>query len=280
MVFPLMINDQSIDISKLASIAEQAAIKAGEILREGFYTEIKTKMKTSRHDIVTIFDTECEKCIFSIINENFPDHVLLGEESGLSRDPRGKIVWIVDPLDGTMNFSRQIPIFTVSIAAVYNDQVLCGIVYQPMSNELFTAQKGHGSFLNGERIHVSSIDDVSHGVFVIGFPYAGESPQNLNYCFDLLKRGIPIRNLGSGALNMSYVAAGRFDGFWIPSLYSWDMAAAKLLIEEAGGKVTRQNGETFDNLAITTSFDILASNGHLHNKILETWKNIDQFQNY
>lgn len=275
-----MKNSPAIDIPELAAIAEHAAIKAGEILREGFYTEIKTKIKTSRHDVVTIFDTNSEECIFSIIREAFPDHALLGEESGLSTDPENNIVWIVDPLDGTMNFSRQVPIFTISIAAVYNNQVLCGVVYQPMSNEFFMAKKGGGAFLNGEKIHVSSTDDVSHGIFAIGFPYAGESPENLNYCFDLLKRGIPVRNLGSGALNMSYLAAGRFDGFWIPSLYSWDMAAAMLLVEEAGGKVTRQNGNSFDDLAITSSFDILASNGRLHDKILETWKNIDKFQNY
>lgn len=269
-----MTNEQPINISDLAFTAEQAAIKAGEILRQGFYTEFKTTAKSSHHDVVTIFDTRSEDCIFSIIHESFPDHVSLGEESGLSTDPQGKVVWIVDPLDGTMNFARQVPIFTISIAAVYNHQVLCGVVYQPMTSELFVAKKGGGAFLNGERIHVSSIKDISHGVYAIGFPYASkdESPIDLNVYFELLQKGVPIRNLGSGALNMSYIAAGRFDGFWIPSLHSWDMAAGLLLVEEAGGKVTHQNGKPFDNLAVTNSFDIVATNGYLHDQILDVIK--------
>lgn len=262
------------NISDLASLAEQAAIKAGEILREGFYTKVETTTKSSHHDVVTIFDTKSEECIFAMINQAFPDHVCFGEESGLSTDPHGKVVWIVDPLDGTMNFSRQIPIFTISIAAVYENQVLCGIVYQPMTGELFVAKKGSGAFLNGERIQVSTIDCLSHGVYAIGFPYVhpGESPANIDYCFELLRRGTPIRNIGSGALNMAYLAAGRFDGFWIPSLYSWDMAAGLLLVEEAGGKVTHQNGKPFDQLVVTHPFNILATNGLLHDKILEALK--------
>jgi myo-inositol-1(or 4)-monophosphatase len=260
------------DVSRLAYVAQQAAIKAGEILREGFYTKVQTTEKSSRHDVVTIFDTKAEECIFSVIEESYPEHVFLGEESGLSTNPQGKVVWIVDPLDGTLNFSRQIPIFTISIAAVYENQVLCGIVYQPMTSELFVAIKGKGATLNEEKIQVSSIKDVSHGVYAIGFPYVkpGESPSNVDYCFELLSRGTPIRNLGSGALNMSYLAAGRFDGFWIPSLYSWDMAAGILLIEEAGGKVTRQNGSPITQLVSTEPFDIIASNGYLHDSIIHS----------
>lgn len=263
--------DETIQISELAYVAEQAAIKAGEILREGFYTEVQTQTKTSRHDVVTIFDTESEEKIISTIHFAFPDHVFLGEESGLSTDPQGKVVWIVDPLDGTLNFSRQIPMFSISIAAVYNNQVLCGVVYQPMTEELFIAQKGKGSYLNGEKIHVSGTEDVSHGVYAVGFPYVepGKKPANVDFCFELLRHGVPIRNLGSGALNMSYLAAGRFDGFWIPYLYSWDMAAGLLLVQEAGGKVTHQNGKPFDNLVVTNSFDIVATNGYLHEKIVE-----------
>lgn len=269
-----MTYDDYDDISNFAKRAEQAAIKAGEILREGFYTEVETTTKTSHHDVVTIFDTKSEDCIFSTISEFYPDHVFLGEESGLKTDPQGKVVWIVDPLDGTLNFAQQIPIFTISIAAVYENQVLCGVVYQPMTGELFVAKRGQGAFLNQERIHVSSTDEISHGVYAIGFPYVkpGESPANVDYCFDLLRRGTPIRNLGSGALNMAYLAAGRFDGFWIPSLYSWDMAAGFLLVEEAGGRVTHQNGQGIDRLVTTESFDIIATNGLLHDKILASLK--------
>ena len=118
---------------------------------------------------MTIFDTKSESCIFSIIKQYFPDHVLLGEESGFSNDPTGKVVWIVDPLDGTMNFSRQIPIFTISIAAVYDNQILCGVIYQPMSGELFVAKKASGAFRNGEKIHVSSIDNVSQALTPLVF---------------------------------------------------------------------------------------------------------------
>jgi myo-inositol-1(or 4)-monophosphatase len=263
-----------IDIDQLAFTAQQAAIAAGEILREGFYTEVKTTAKSSRHDVVTIFDTKSEECIFSRIHESFPEDVFLGEESGLSTNPQGKVVWIVDPLDGTMNFSRQTPIFTISIAAVYENQVLCGVVYQPMTGELFVAKKGQGAFLNQEKIHVSSTDEVSHGVYAIGFPYVaeGESPLNVDFCFKLLRQGTPIRNLGSGALSMAYLAAGRFDGFWIPSLYSWDMAAGYLLVEEAGGKVSHQDGRPFDHLVTIDAFDIIATNGSLHDKLLDALK--------
>ncbi len=265
-----MTSIDSIDIFDLSHTAQQAAIKAGEILREGFYTDVATTAKSSHHDVVTIFDTKSEDCIFSAIAQAYPNHVCLGEESGFSTDPQGKVVWIIDPLDGTLNFAQQIPIFTISIAAVYENKVLCGIIYQPMSGELFVATQGGGAFLNGEKIHVSSTDDISHGVYAIGFPYVapGESPANVDYCFNLLRHGTPIRNLGSGALNMAYLAAGRFDGFWIPSLYSWDMAAGKLLVEEAGGMVTKQNGKPFDTLITTSSFDIVATNGLLHDKII------------
>lgn len=271
-----MKNESNIDLSTLSYIAEQAAIKAGEILREGFYTDIKTTSKTSRHDVVTIFDTKSEECIFSIIKEAFPDHVCMGEESGLNTNPEGKIVWIIDPLDGTLNFSRQIPIFTISIAAVYENEILCGVIYQPMTGELFLAKKGGGAFLSDKKIQVSQTAEISHGIYAIGFPYVeeGESPKNVDYCFNLLNQGTPIRNIGSGALNMAYLAAGRFDGFWIPSLYSWDMAAGILLIEEAGGKVTRQDGKPFDHLIVTTPFDILATNGLLHQDLLNSLKDM------
>lgn len=260
------------DVSKLVFVAQQAAIKAGEILRKGFYTEVKTTSKSSHHDVLTIFDTKAEECIFSVIKETYPEHVFLGEESGFSTNPQGKVVWVVDPLDGTLNFSRQIPIFTVSIAAIYENQILCGIIYQPMTSELFVAVKGKGSTLNEEKIQVSSIKDISHGVYAIGFPYVkpGESPSNVDYCFELLSQGTPIRNLGSGALNMAYLAAGRFEGFWIPSLYSWDVAAGILLIEEAGGKVTYQNGSPIDQLVSTQTMDIIATNGYLHDSIIRS----------
>lgn len=269
-------NHPKVDIESFAFAAQQAAIKAGQILREGFYTEIKTTSKSSRHDVVTIFDTKSEECIFRTLQDAFPSHVCMGEESGLKTDPTGKVVWIIDPLDGTLNFSRQLPIFTISIAAVYDNEVLCGVIYQPMTDELFVAKKGLGAFLNGKRIHVSQTKEVLHGIYAIGFPYIdlGESPKNVDYCFDLLNQGTPIRNIGSGALNMAYLAAGRFDGFWIPSLYSWDMAAGLLMIEEAGGKVTRQDGRCFEQLVVTDPFDILATNGHLHQELLNSLKNI------
>lgn len=269
-------NHPKVDIESFAFAAQQAAIKAGQILREGFYTEIKTTSKSSRHDVVTIFDTKSEECIFRTLQDAFPSHVCMGEESGLKTDPTGKVVWIIDPLDGTLNFSRQLPIFTISIAAVYDNEVLCGVIYQPMTDELFVAKKGLGAFLNGKRIHVSQTKEVLHGIYAIGFPYIdlGEAPKNVDYCFDLLNQGTPIRNIGSGALNMAYLAAGRFDGFWIPSLYSWDMAAGLLMIEEAGGKVTRQDGRCFEQLVVTDPFDILATNGHLHEELLNSLKNI------
>lgn len=261
------------ELDQIAYVAEQAAIAAGELLRKGFYTEIEKKSKSSLHDVVTIYDTQAETLIFSHIREKYPDSLLLGEESGFSEIPSDKLTWIVDPLDGTINFSRKIPIFTVSIGVVYDEEVICGVIYDPMTNELFIAKKGQGVYLNGEKIKVSNTQNIEEGVYAIGFPYVinGTSTENTNFYFNLLNQGIPLRNIGSGALNLAYVAAGRYDGFWIPALYSWDLCAGKLMIEESGGKVTKQNGTALPSLITTDSFDMLATNGILHSKILEAF---------
>jgi myo-inositol-1(or 4)-monophosphatase len=258
------------DTDKLITIAEQAAIKAGGLLREGFSAELEKRRKTSMHDIVTIYDTKAEESVFSTIRETFPDHVFLGEESGLSGSTQDKVTWIVDPIDGTINFYRKIPLFSVSIAAVYNEEVLCGVVYNPITDELFSAQKGKGAFLNGQKINVSSIANMNEGIYAIGFPYEMShiSEKNVALYFKVLNQGAPIRNLGSGALSLAYVAAGKIDAFWIPSLYAWDMAAGMLLVTEAGGIVTSQTGKNFEKIATTDALDILATNRLLHDKIL------------
>ena len=262
------------DIHLLTAVAEQAAIKTGAFLRKAYAGVVEKKSKTSFHDIVTVCDTQSEEFIFSILKNAFPSHAFLGEETGMKENYANKITWIVDPIDGTINFVRKIPFFSVSIAATLNNEVLCGVVYNPITEERFVAKKGFGATLNGEAIHVSKTDQIEQGIYAIGFPYIinAISSKNIDLYFKILKHGAPIRNLGSGALSLAYTAAGKLDGFWIPSLYTWDMSAGMLLLKEAGGKITRQNGEDFGTIATHKPFDILATNGLLHDEILNELK--------
>ncbi len=252
-------------MQNLIEFIKDTAVNAGKILKEGYGTKFKISSKDGINNLVTEYDHKAEEYIISRIKETYPNDSVLAEESGKTGDKDSDhINWIVDPLDGTVNFAHGIPIFSVSIAAELKGEIIAGAIYQPILDELFWAEKGNGAFLNGHKMHVSETNDFKRAFLVTGFPYnVSENPCN---CVDLfvkfVQQGIPVRRLGSAALDLAYVAAGRFDAFWELELKPWDVAAGVLLVKEAGGNVTQ-----FDNSEYTV-YDktLLASNAKIHDK--------------
>lgn len=257
--------------SELTVVAIEAGLKAGELLSKGFGGEFKVESKGLKHDIVTEYDKLSEQCIFAEIKRRFPKHTFLSEESGSSAPVSSEVHWIIDPLDGTVNFAHEIPFFSVSIAATREGQILSGVVYQPMTRELFIAEKGKGAYKNGKRMQVSKTKTLEEAVMATGFPY--NVSENPLHCIDrfatLLKLGIPIRRLGSAALDLCYVGAGHFDAFWEVGLNPWDVAAGKLIAEEAGARVSDYHGKEYP---LFSSSSLLATNGLLHTKMVDILK--------
>lgn len=262
----------SLHDSPLAFIAMQAAMRAGHFLRKGFGSRFTIEVKANAQDLVTEFDRTAEKMIIDFIREQFPSHTFLAEESGASGEAQGVanndgVRWIIDPLDGTMNFVHHIPLFAVSIAAMVGDVVEVGVIYHPMTDELFVAQRGRGAYLNGTRLQVSTISTMAQAVVCAGFPYGANDcrRQCIAQYMRLLDVGNPIRLLGSATMALSYVAAGRFDVFWGMNLQPWDMAAGSLLVEEAGGRLTHFDGCLHSIFGKT---NVVATNRHLHEAML------------
>jgi myo-inositol-1(or 4)-monophosphatase len=258
----IVLAEKKESLSHLTLIAIEAALLAGELLRQGFGTHFSISSKEGKHNLVTEYDHLSEKAILDFLRQHVPSSSFLAEESGAS-GKKGEILWIVDPLDGTVNFAHQIPLFAVSIAATSAKETLCGVVYQPITHELFVAEKGKGAFLNGQRLHVSHVTQIDRAMLATGFPYdlVNNPFRCIDHFVDILKLGIPIRRMGAATIDMAYTASGRFEGFFEVELCPWDVAAGKLLIEEAGGKVTHWDGRPFD---IHSREDIFASNGHIH----------------
>lgn len=254
--------------SHFTLVAILAALQAGGLLSKGFGTEFVVSHKTGKQNLVTEYDKLSEECILSLILSHFPSHAFIAEERGASDPSPSGITWLIDPLDGTVNFARGLPHFSVSIAAAAHTEIVSGVVYQPMTNELFVAEKGKGAYLNGKRLHVSHTKDLDQAMLSTGFPYNVD--QNPLHCIDqfvhMLKRGIPVRRLGSAAMDLAYVAAGRFDAYWEATLHPWDIAAGKLLVEEAGGRVTHQNGTPHEIFGYKS---LLATNEALHPQMLQ-----------
>lgn len=245
--------------------AIDAAMEAGEILRHGFGTSFQISSKDGKHNLVTEYDYKAEKCIIDILRQSVSGSRFLAEESG-STGLEEDLLWIIDPLDGTVNFAHHIPIFSVSIALEKKREILSGVIYQPLSNELFVAEKGKGAFLNGNSIRVSPIQKLDQSILATGFPYnLSENPFHcIEHFIDIVKLGIPIRRLGSAAIDLAYTAAGKFEGFFEVGLSPWDCAAGLLLIEEAGGKVTHWDKKPF---SVHAKQPIIATNGHIHDAI-------------
>lgn len=252
-------------IDRIKDTAINAALEAGRILKEGYGTNFEISLKSGKNNLVTEFDHKAENTIIDLIKHDFSRSSFLAEESGYEANDRSDLFWIIDPLDGTVNFAHSVPLFSVSIAAEKDGEIVCGVIYQPMLDELFVATKGGGAFLNGKQLKVSRTTDIERSYLVTGFPYdVDKNPCN---CIDLfvsiVQRGIPIRRLGSAALDLAYVAAGRFDGFWEIDLKPWDIAAGILLVKEAGGTITQFNNDDHS----LSSNTILATNGILHGQV-------------
>ena len=194
--------------------------------------------KSTGIDLVTEIDKKSEEIIVNFINTNYPDHGILAEETGASRSD-ADYRWVVDPLDGTTNYAQGLPIFAVSIALQHKQETILGVVYCPVTDQLFSAVKGQGAFLNGERLQVSSKTGLSECVLATGFPYdIAENPaNNIAYFSQIVLKARAVRRMGAAAYDLALVAAGRFDGYWELNISLWDAAAGILLIEEAGGLV-------------------------------------------
>lgn len=254
--------------SHLTLLAIEAALLGGDLLRQGFGTHFKIANKEGRHNLVTEYDHRSEKEILRFLVEQGPPCRFVAEESGSTGDKKSSLVWIVDPLDGTVNFAHGIPMFSVSIGAELDGVLFCGVIYQPMTHELFVTEKGKGAFLNGAPIHVSSAKTLRESILATGFPYnLAENPSHcIEHFVDVLRAGTPIRRIGSAAIDLAYTAAGRFEGFFEVSLCPWDCAAGALMIDEAGGQMSDWKGAPFDLYA---EGPILASNGLVHSEIVD-----------
>jgi len=248
----------------------EATREAGSIIQEYFQGSFKVGNKEGINNLVTEVDTRAETKIIEVIQKHYPDHFIISEEVGeLSTDSAYK--WIIDPIDGTVNFAHGIPICCVSIALIKDDAPIMGAVYNPMMNELFFAEKGKGAFLNDVPISVSAKSDFRKACLVTGFPY--KWPDSTEHPIKVFERfilqGLPVRRLGSAAIDLCWVACGRFDGFWEYNLSPWDIAAGYLLVEEAGGKITNFNGDPYSVFDRQT----LATNGLIHDEMLDIIKN-------
>ena len=248
------------------SYVENLARQSGAILRAGYDTEHQVGYK-GVIDLVTEVDHLSEELLLGAIQRDFPGHHIFSEETGVIQGS-DEHVWYIDPLDGTVNYAHHIPIFCVSIAYAFRGTLTLGAVYDPMRDEMFLAERGKGAHLNGRPLRVSSTTELQKSLLVTGFPYtAWDTPQDNfdNFVkFGKLSRG--VRRLGSAAIDLCYVAAGRFDGFWEMALNPWDVAAGGLIVEEAGGHVTSVSGEAD---YISSPQSVLACTPGIQTRMLE-----------
>jgi myo-inositol-1(or 4)-monophosphatase len=252
----------------MITVAIEAAQEAGHFLKSnvGKFRQLERKIGQETN-LVTEIDKQSEALIVNKIRAHFPDHAILGEEGGSSAGT-SEYKWIIDPLDGTTNFTHGLPLFCVTIGIEYRGEIIAGAIYDPNADELFTAEKGKGAFLNGTRIGVSKNETLINSLLVTGFPYTiKENPGNVIQHFTtFLPLAQGVRRLGSAALDLAYVACGRFDGYWEVYLNAWDKAAGILLVQEAGGMVTDFYNDPRD---IIYQPNTLASNGIIHAQMLE-----------
>ena len=221
-------------------------------------------------DLVTEVDLAIERTFRELVADRYPDHDVLGEEFGApaGNRPAAPHCWIFDPIDGTTNFAHGLPIFCASLALEIDGEITLAAVYDPTRDELFTAERGQGAWLNGVRLHVSTNDRLVDSLLVTGFPYTvhEEADEMLGLFGTFIAKSRAVRRLGSAALDVCYVAAGRMEGFWERGLGAWDIAAAALLVEEAGGRVSDLDGRPF----VLRTGRLLASNGRVHDEMLAT----------
>lgn len=258
------------------AVAVNVASKAGEFVKSKLGQTYEWGKKSSPHDLVTEVDKGTEALIRKLIRTYFPTHAVLGEEgveAGAEAAKRAmedikneEYVWIVDPIDGTTNFVHGLPLFSISIALAHRGEVIVGVVYDPSRDELFVAEKGKGAYVHGQKMSVSQEKALEDSVLSTGVPSEREEalPVILRQVHGLTSKARDIRVLGSAALQLAYVAAGRLGGYWQPGLNAWDIAAGLLLVQEAGGRVTDPLGGPY-HLEVR---DIVATNGHIHDELM------------
>ena len=253
----------------------KAATESGKIIKEYFETKFEISSKDIISNLVTEVDKKSEGKIIEIIRTEFPDHNILSEEIG-ALDTDSKFKWIIDPIDGTINYAHSIPLCCVSIGVEIDREVIMGIVYNPISGESFFAEKNKGAFLNDKKISVSKEDNLKKSLLVTGFPYdTSKNPHKPVEVFaEFVNSDIPVRRLGSAALDLCWTACGRFDGFWEYNLNPWDVSAGFLILKEAGGKVSDFLGKEFS----IYRKEILGTNGQIHNQMLEVIQGVGKKQ--
>lgn len=254
-----------IPLEILTSVASDAARQAGSLLTEAAHTGFRIEHKQTIN-LVTDADHQAEQRIIDIIHNAFPTHSVLAEERGLTEQPPSRYKWVIDPLDGTTNFAHGFPAYCVSIGVECEGLGIVGVVYDPTRKELFTAQLGHGAQLNGVSIAVSSTNHLDQALLVTGFAYdiRETSNNNLDHFARFALQVQGLRRTGTAALDLCYVAAGRFDGFWEVKLNPWDMAAGVVILREAGGRVTDFAGRSHS----IYGHELVASNGPIHQAML------------
>ncbi len=252
------------DLGKIKKVAVEAAVEAGKyaLSRVGCIEEIS--YKEGVNNLVTDVDKKCEKLIIDKIKEDFPTHSILAEESG-NEDGDISYKWVIDPIDGTTNYTHAFPFFCVSIGFFMDGSAKVGVVYEPSRDELFVAEEGKGALLNGKKISVSKNNRVQDSLIATGFAYTIEGKiDNIDDFLTMLRSARAVRRAGSAAIDLCYVACGRFDGFWEKGLAPWDTAAGQLMIKEAGGMVTTLGGDSFD----IYKKEILATNSEIHREMM------------
>jgi myo-inositol-1(or 4)-monophosphatase len=249
-------------LKDLISISKEA----GDLIRSRFRTSLNLEFKTNESDLVTEVDKASEKIIVDFIKKKYPSHGIITEEGG-SSSSKSEYNWVVDPLDGTVNYAHGLPIFSASIGIQKNEATIAGVVYDIMQDIIYSAELNAGAYENNKKIKVNDNDNLRYALLVTGFPYdIRENPENaLGKFAAFTKASRGIRRLGSAAIDFCYVAKGVFDGFWEVHLKPWDMCAGKLIVEEAGGLVTDFDGNKINIF----SKKILASNGKIHEAMIE-----------
>ena len=252
-------------------VAVETAMEAGRILLSEFDHPAKISYK-GEVDLVTQADKRSEDAIVGRLRGYFPKHAIVAEEGG-GQEGDGRHRWIVDPLDGTTNFAHGYPCFAVSIGFEQEGELVAGVIYQPITKELFTASRGEGAFLNERRIQVSQIDHLSTSLLATGFPSTKRARNpNIHYYWNFTLRSHGVRRDGSAALDLASVACGRFDGFWEFGLHAWDTAAGVLLVREAEGVVTNFSGQPYH----VGDYETLASNGRIHLELRQVAAEVEE----
>ena len=247
-----------------SEVAASIALEAGSLLRYYFERRVTFEMK-GEYDLVTEADKASEKLVVERIRQHFPEHGIVAEEGG-GHEGLSDYRWFVDPLDGTTNFAHSYPVWNVTLALEKAGELVAGVVFNPSRDELFTAERGGGAFLNGNRIRVSKVARVADALLCTGFPNHNRAVNpNIHYFHELAMSAHGVRRSGSAAIDLSDVACGRLDGFWEIGLSPWDMAAGILLIEEAGGVCTDMQGGRHH----LKSPHILTDNGLIHDELLQ-----------